>query len=219
MTHVYPVIHFLNNETTLVEGAIAAAGGADGVFLINHRGDDMALLEPALVLKAKFPKLKIGLNLLGTQLSDAIDIVIENNLDMLWVDNAGISSEGAKPETKALVQKLTAAGKDLYAGVAFKYQRHESNPAQAARQAADLGAIPTTTGSGTGSAPATAKLESMRAALAPGQKLALASGVTPENAALFAPYCDAFLVATGISINDYEMNPALLDKLVRACKA
>lgn len=219
MAKVYPVIHFLNRNTTLVEGAVAAAGGADGVFLINHRSNDISLIEPALELKAKFPKLKVGLNMLGTSFSDAADHIISNNLDMLWVDNCGVSSEGVDEKSTPVIARLTAAGKELYAGVAFKYQRLESYPDRAAKAAYEAGVIPTTTGDKTGSAPSVDKVKLMRSAIPADYPLALASGVTPENAKIYAQYCTAFLVATGISINDYEMDPVLLDKLVKACKS
>ena len=50
--------------------------------------------------------------------------------------------------------------------------------------------------------------------------LALASGVTPDNAALYAPDVDAFLVATGINITGdfYRIDPLKLRRLLSNCR-
>lgn len=79
--------------------------------------------------------------------------------------------------------------------------------------------VVTTSGSATGVAAQIQKIKDMRASC--GDKaMALASGVTPENAPLYAPLIDAFLVATGISKpgDFYNLDPNRLRALLQACK-
>src|SRR3989344_2491051 len=57
----------------------------------------------------------------------------------------------------------------------------------------------TTSGDKTGSPPDVAKVQAMREAIRPHDSLALASGVSVENVALFKPYVDTFLVASSIT--------------------
>jgi predicted TIM-barrel enzyme len=42
----------------------------------------------------------------------------------------------------------------------------------------------------------------------PRKKLAIASGITPDNVEIFAPHADCFLVATGISLDSRMLDPA-----------
>lgn len=44
--------------------------------------------------------------------------------------------------------------------------------------------------------------------------LAVASGMTPENIAEYTRYLGAVLVATGVSVDDYRLDPAKLDAFV-----
>ncbi|XP_011403363.2 PREDICTED: uncharacterized protein LOC100637956 [Amphimedon queenslandica] len=52
-----------------------------------------------------------------------------------------------------------------------------------------------------------------------GKALALASGVTPENALDYAPYVDAVLVATGISIDFHNIDPLKLRQLIAVTRS
>src|SRR3989344_5531922 len=56
-----------------------------------------------------------------------------------------------------------------------------------------------TSGDKSGSPPDVAKVQAMREAIRPHDSLALASGVSVENVALFKPYVDTFLVASSIT--------------------
>ena len=58
-------------------------------------------------------------------------------------------------------------------------------------------------------------MENIRAALEPNDRLAIASGGTPENISIYKKYSTDILVATGIALNDYNINPELLDKLIK----
>jgi predicted TIM-barrel enzyme len=84
----------------------------------------------------------------------------------------------------------------------------------AARLAVNLGFIPTTSGHSTGVAADPSHVEAMRKLLEPGDPLAIASGITPENAELFLPFVSHVLVSTGVSSSFHEFDPAKLRALV-----
>ena len=79
--------------------------------------------------------------------------------------------------------------------------------------------VVTTSGSATGVAAHIQKIKDMRAGCRD-IAMALASGVTPENAAEYASLIDAFLVATGISKpgDFYNLDPSRLRALIQACR-
>lgn len=49
--------------------------------------------------------------------------------------------------------------------------------------------------------------------------LAIASGITPENVGEYLPWCDCFLVATGISCSFEELDPERVRALVGRVRA
>ena len=100
-----------------------------------------------------------------------------------------------------------------FGGVAFKYQREVEDVAAAARAALSYVDVVTTSGQGTGEAPAIAKIRAMKAAIGE-VPLAIASGIRPENVGDYRGICDCFLVATGISSSASELDGARVAKLV-----
>lgn len=214
MKHVYPVIHHLDWETSHIEAAIAFNNGADGVFLISHHGKDTDLLALAHELKQEHHDKKIGLNLLGFDCVKAYYLCVGLGLDMMWTDYAGIDSSGYAGDLGESFQHAVwscDSAVEVFASVAFKYQKPEPNPAGAAKVARDLLYIATTSGPGTGHAPDVSKIESMSTLETMGVggslDLAVASGLTPENVHLFLPYVTHFLVSTGISKDAYHLDP------------
>ena len=75
------------------------------------------------------------------------------------------------------------------------------------------GFIPTTSGAVTVSAPDVSKIKVMGEFVGR-ENLAVASGITPENISLFIPFCENFLVSTGISKSFYEFDLQRLKSLV-----
>ena len=75
--------------------------------------------------------------------------------------------------------------------------------------------VVTTSGVATGQAAEISKIETFRKACGD-TAIALASGVTPENANFFESLVDAFLVATGINISEdfYNIDTRRLERLV-----
>jgi uncharacterized protein len=161
-------------------------------------------------------------------------------LDATWSDSLLVKGDGdikVKPEGYAIALELHKfPGHQFFTSVAFKYQSIESRPDLAAVNSARLGLLPTTSGSATGVAAETSKLESMSSALVqlgaeevillpgaashqPITSLGVASGVTPENVHEVMDHVSHILVSTGISIDDdsdrfdYEKLARLVGKL------
>jgi predicted TIM-barrel enzyme len=218
---IYPVIHHLDDTTTLGEAAVARDAGADGVFLISHHGKDRDIARLAAHLCAHYNSdFKIGVNFLGWPNMHAFDVAHMAELDMLWFDNCGVTSAGLTAHGLMLNKRIHAyTGKkpEIFAGTAFKYQPHEDYPAGAAHVAAANGYIPTTSGAATGAPPTLDKIADMSAL---GTKaLAVASGMTPRNVAAFAPLLSHILVSTGVSRDGYHFDAELLSEFIANVRA
>lgn len=208
-----PVVHAETNAQSLRNVKIAADNGADGVFLINHHISFLDLMDVYEVVRKELPELWIGLNCLDLGRS-AIDYLPSETAG-LWVDNAGVT-EGTRPTAVAsefLNRRRERGYVGLYfGGVAFKYQTAVKDVAAAARSARPYMDVVTTSGVGTGHAADVEKIRLMKEAIED-HPLAIASGITPENVHDYMPYTDCFLVATGISDSDTELNPGRVRKL------
>lgn len=215
---IYPVIHHLDSATSLGQAALAQACGADGVFLISHGEQDHLLPGLASVIKRQHPNLSVGVNLLSRAASQAVDLARAHQLDMVWLDNAGVSSRGVTEEGRYLESCLASSMLPLqiFAGVAFKHQAPEPDPAAAAREAKAAGFIPTTSGVATGQAPDIHKIQTMSKA-ADGE-LAVASGITPANVAQYHPFVSHVLVATGIGLDFHHLDANALSELIRVAR-
>lgn len=210
MTKILPVIHHINNELAFIQATMAKSFKADGIFLISHVGTNDELPNLAQEIQ-ELLGLKVGLNLLGVDILEAAKVVEEYKLDMLWGDNCGVSSLGldSKGEELSLWKKRNP-NIDVFASVAFKYQKVDTNPPLAAKEAQNAGFIPTTSGSGTGYAPSLEKIVAMSNVV--DNQLAVASGMDCENVHHFKDYLSHILVATGISKNENEFD---IDKMSR----
>lgn len=217
MTKVFPVIHHLDDELGIEQAMIAHSMGADGVFLISHHGKDLNLGILGVKIKALMPDLKIGINMLNHDISYSAKIVRHLGLDMVWADYCGVSSEGYNEEAVYLSNWLKENPDiELFASVAFKYQKEDKEPAKAAMNAKKLGFIPTTSGEATGHAPSIEKIQLMSESVS--GNLAIASGMTVENIHLFKPYLSHVLVSTGISLDDYRFDKNKLDMFMKKIK-
>lgn len=210
--NIFPVIHFLDEATALSEVALAQRCGSHGVFLISHRGRDELLVEVARRAKLKYPQFKVGINLLSRGPLEAIGMALAAELDMVWADDMGVSSKGLTPTGQACAVAAQNGGLTLFASVAFKYRPQEVDPAQAARHAKAAGFVPTTSGDATGHAPSVDKIRLMSDAA--GGVLGVASGMTPENIAQYAPYLSDVLVATGISRDEHHLDEDRLRQML-----
>jgi predicted TIM-barrel enzyme len=212
---IFPVIHHLDRETTLRETIVARDYGADGVFLISHTGEDDELVHVAWEAQHCSKDFPIGVNLLSMPASAAAAKALEAQLKMLWADEMGVDSGGLDECGRAMADFASRhQDMEFFASVAFKYRRHEEHPVEAALNARNAGFIPTTSGAATGKAPAIEKIRGMASA----GRLAIASGMTPENVGGFVPYLTDILVATGISRSEHHIDPGKLIAFVRSVR-
>lgn len=218
MTMILPVIHYQSDEQALRNAEVAFDAGCDGVFLIHMRGQNALLAAPARAIKARWPDKLVGVNYLGWDTAGAVAANIDDGLDMTWTDNQLTHSSGDDLQDARRVHAAMAAkpGHLVFTGVAFKHQRKEPHPVQAAQMAVEHGFIPTTSGPATGVAAEVTAVRALREGLdvAP---LAIASGITPDNVAEFAPNLSHILVASGVSSSFYEFDFEKLCRLRALC--
>jgi 2-keto-3-deoxy-6-phosphogluconate aldolase len=228
---VLPVIHVLDDRQAERNAALAIECGAHGIFLINH---DFAV-EPFLPiirhLRSSYPSLWLGVNFLGVPLADAMPTIADLQrdgvaIDGYWADDARIDESqptDRQPEaSRASAQRSAAHWPGLYfGGTAFKKQRAvaQADYPRAAAIASQWMDVVTTSGTATGNAAELDKIAVFREVCGD-TALAVASGITPENAGRYAPMVDAFLVATGINRSDdfYNIDAEKLRALVQICR-
>ena len=228
---VLPVIHVRDTPQACRNAAIAIEAGAQGVFLINHDFDHEELVPILREVRTRFPSLWLGANFLAVTGRDAFPVLGRlqaegAEIDACWADDARID-ERVPPDEQAEAEEIATAReksgwKGLYfGGTAFKKQRPvaPSDHETAARTATAWMDAVTTSGIATGEAADGAKIAAFRRGCGDAP-LALASGVTPENAAGYAPDVDAMLVATGINRagDFYEIDPERLRRLLRVTR-
>lgn len=197
---IFPVIHIVSINQCLEQAKIAFECGSSGVFVISMRGFDATALKGAQRIKQQYGDKKVGVNLLLTELTAAVENSLNAGLDMTWADKCGIHNNTVAPETRAVRDMLLKHPDHKFFGsIAFKYQPEEKFPVESAMSAKTLGFIPTTSGDSTGSPPSIEKLKPMFEAA---NLLAVASGITAENFKTLRPYMSHVLVSTGISYPD-----------------
>jgi predicted TIM-barrel enzyme len=207
------VVHVENGEQAVRNARIAQDEGADGIFLINHDSGHEELLNIYAQVRRDLPWLWVGLNCLDLGRS-ALRIIPKTTAG-LWVDNAGITETDVVQAKRFNDFRIGLGWKGLYfGGVAFKYQEPVDDVAAVAKAAMPYVDVITTSGDGTGHAPALEKIKKMKVAIG-SHPLAIASGITPENVLEYVPYADCFLVATGVSDSHTELNPVRVRALAR----
>ena len=225
-TVVTPVIHVVDTAQTVHNIEVANGEGAHGVFLINHDFGVEEFLPIVRAARERFADLWLGLNFLAVTGKRAFPILGELQaegcpIDAYWGDDARIDErrdESDQPEAQEIAEIYAASGwRGLYfGGTAFKKQREvppERYGASAAI-AANFMDVVTTSGVATGHEADTSKIDTFRRAIGD-TALALASGITPENARTYRDV-DCFMVATGINHEGdfYNIDPGQLSRLM-----
>jgi predicted TIM-barrel enzyme len=226
---ILPVIHVLDHQQTASNIDKLIDAGIKGCFLINHDFDVETFLPIIRSIRRSYPDFWIGLNFLAVTGLVAFPILAaleqdDCRVDAYWADDARID-ERVDAQAEAAAIARTRHDSDwtglYFGGTAFKKQRpvKPEDYAVSATIAGQYMDVVTTSGIATGNAADVSKLAVFRAAL-PDTPIALASGITPENAADYATI-DCFLVATGINIKDdfYNIDPARLGDLIARCRA
>ena len=226
---VLAVIHARDCAQVVRNAQIAIREGAHGVFLINHDAPLEGLLPLVREVRDRFPSLWLGVDFLGVTGARAFPVLgdLERTgcvVDAYWADDARIDERAdVQHEAEAIAEVRRSSGwSGLYlGGTAFKKQRtvRPEDFEKAARIAARHMDVVTTSGVATGKAADVSKIEAFRAGCAE-QALAVASGVTPENAGAYAGLVDAILVATGINRSGdfYDIEPMRLRRLLAVCR-
>tara|TARA_B100001057_G_scaffold98904_1_gene95616 strand:+ start:3584 stop:4339 length:756 start_codon:yes stop_codon:yes gene_type:complete len=221
---ILPVIHVLTATQTASNIDHIVEMGLTGSFLINHDFGIDSFLPIIDSIRTRYPDLWIGLNFLAVTGLKAFPILAELaargiKIDAYWADDARIEeSTDSQNEADQIASTRMACGWDglYFGGTAFKKQRpvDPENYVQAARIAGNFMDVVTTSGIATGKAADLKKLSDFRAAL-PDRPIALASGITADNA-MHYDMVDCFMVATGINHeNDfYQIDPVRLSRLI-----
>ena len=222
---VTPVIHVLETPQTMRGVEICARTGASGVFLINHDFEMERLVPVIREVRAAMPGLWLGVNFLAVTGRDAFPALgaLEADgcpVDAYWADNARMDErEDVQREADEIACIRADSGWTgiYFGGTAFKAQRpvHPSHYERSAVIAKPYMEVVTTSGPATGEEADASKIDDFRRGLGDAP-LALASGVTPENAERYGRDVDCFLVATGIAPpgDFYSIDPARLDALL-----
>lgn len=211
--NIFAVIHARGQAEAYANADLAIQCGCDGVFFISH-GELSS--ESIVDIARNYGNLlaHVGVNLLGTQVTDIVENVSCGKIHMLWSDYTPTDAEHQIFEAKRKEQSFPFI---FYGGIAFKYQPQPKDLFAAAYQARETVDVLTTSGVGTGLAPDLEKLATLAEGF--GKKIAVASGVTPENVVSMLPYVDHFLVATGISSNFHTIDEDKCKALVDAIRS
>ena len=225
---ILPVIHVLDDARTGANIDHIIDAGLTGCFLINHDFGIDAFLPVLEAIRGRYPDFWIGVNFLAVTGLKAFPILADLDergvrIDAYWADDARIDESAVTQEEADNIAATRAdcGWKGLYfGGTAFKKQR-PVDPKDYARAAGIAGGfmdVVTTSGIATGHSADLGKLAEFRGAL-PDRPIALASGITPDNATDY-DMVDCFMVATGINFeNDfYNIDPARLLQLVDVCR-
>jgi uncharacterized protein len=219
-----PVIHPIGRAETLAAARVATSLGVPGVFIIDQNMHESSVLRFVQEIRDQHPALWIGVNLLTRTPADALTLALRtcSVLDGLWSDNANIdecacATHQLHAETFCMVRHSLNWHGLYFGGVAFKYQREirEDDLGRAASAATAYMDVVCTSGPGTGQAASLEKVRALRAGLG-GHPMALASGITPENVRDYLPHVQAFLVGTGIEERLGVLDPAKIERLLRA---
>ena len=228
---VLPVIHVLDHDQAYRNIVIAKLGGCPGVFLINHDFEKEKLLPIIKSIRAEFPDYWIGINFLAVTGEFAFPILgaLQTEgirVDGYWADDACIDERRPVDEQidAARIDQVrqNSGWKGLYiGGTAFKKQREvsPSDYAYSAQLATQHMDIVVTSGVATGQAADVEKIKTFRENCGH-TSLAIASGITPENAGEYKKNVDLFMVATGINIEGdfYNIDANKLKKLMYTIK-
>jgi len=221
-----PVIHVLDVEQTSKNIDIAMAAGVPGVFLINHDFSVEEFLPIVRETRKRYPMLWIGLNFLAVPGDQAFPVLAELEfdgcrVDAYWADDACIdehANQGSQVAANRIKQVREQSGWNGFylGGTCFKKQREVSvdNYGVAAELATHFMDAVCTSGVATGMEADKDKIATFRAHIGE-HVLALASGITPENAKTYHDV-DCFMVATGINVEGdfYNIDPQKLSRLM-----
>jgi hypothetical protein len=139
-------------------------------------------------------------------------------IDGVWADDADVDNLGGAPQVCTTWKEETGWPGEYFGSVAFKVGPEVLHPERAAEVAQSVMDVVTTSGTATGVPPDVDKVRARRGALE-GHRLAVASGITPDNVEDYLPFVDDYLVATGISRDFHTLDPAKVRALAETVHA
>ena len=225
---ILPVIHVISETQTAINIDKLIDAGIKGCFLINHDFDVATFLPIIRSIRRSYKDFWIGVNFLAVTGLNAFPILasLKNegcHIDAYWGDDARIDETTrlqVEAEAIAKVQKECGWIGLYFGGTAFKKQRpvDPKDYRTSAVLAGNYMDVVTTSGIATGNAAKISKIKTFRSAL-PDKPIALASGVTPDNAPNYE-MVDCFMVSTGINIDGdfYNIDPKKLNLLILQCQ-
>ena len=214
MPHLYPVIHYHSQRLALRNTEVAIEAKCAGVFLIDTQGRSGTLWPAAEAIRREFPALWLGVNRLDLDAATCVRAVADAGslFDGVWTNEAGLNTDGRDRAERSALDVAMQAWRRVrpevrcFAAAASKYRRPELNPTGAAMAAVRMGWTPTTS-CREGAIESPEHLAAMSAAAwRLGGRLAVASGITLENARSLAPFTDDVLCATGVARDDVTLD-------------
>lgn len=195
-TEIIPVIHVEDLEQVCASIDICISLDINKVFLISHGTLDYnGLINLIREVKALYPKLWVGANFLDINANQAISLDLYF-IDAIWTD-ASVSMDDYK-----IFRKFKGLH---FGGLAFKYQSQPTDLEEACKVATITTDVATTSGSGTGQAPTTVKINNIRTHLGT-HPMAIASGVSIDNIESYVGIVEYLMVASSITDNNEIIN-------------
>ena len=195
-TEIIPVIHVEDLEQVCASIDICISLDINKVFLISHGTLDYnGLINLIREVKALYPKLWVGANFLDINANQAISLDLYF-IDAIWTD-ASVSMDDCK-----LFRKYKGLH---FGGLAFKYQSQPTDLEEACKMSTLTTDVATTSGSGTGQAPTTVKIDNIRKYLGT-HPMAIASGVSIDNIESYVGKANYLMVASSITDNNEIIN-------------
>lgn len=195
--NIYPVVNYLDRPVAFAQATIVGLAGAHGLFLKSDKDNDVELVAVAADIKRQNPFLDIGVSLMSKPAAVAVAMAADSGLDMVWAD-MGVTHQGLTSIGMELAKLASSHHQlKLFSSMAIGHHAQGVESAQAANNAIMAGFVPTASGTEDGAAPSLETVIHVSNVVA--GKLAVASGLTPDNISSYAPYVDHAL-ATGVGI-------------------
>ncbi len=218
MKYFTPVIHVSGIDQAIKNIEICMNAKTHGVFLINHHLNAKRFIPIVSYIRKLFPDLWIGVNILGDEGNGEYPFTSIPELPRIqgyWLDNPRFvedSEDQSDAKSIQILIKLNHPGVLYFGGVAFKYQEQPKDLEKMVKLSKNYLDVITTTGDRTGSPAEMEKIRRIHSA-AGGHPIGIASGIDNDNIKEYIPYVDWFLVATGISVDEYNLDPVLVKKM------
>ncbi len=237
-------LHVHSREQVIREvKKILTPRGAHGVILVNNglyvsSDKDVYpnLFDITTAVKETYPGYIVGINPLDLGIAKALDRCLYEKasymtvwgqdtipFDLLWHDDCGIQEKDGSivvdNEFSHFADEAKRFGPPMlrYGSVAFKYKKQPNNLQAVIEEAAKYFSALITSGAGTGIAADIEKIKRIKSFVGD-IPLGIASGVTAENAAQYAPYVDIFIVGTSLfedPTNDSVYSKSAIEELRR----